>query len=339
MEIKQISDQNTWDSFFKSVSDKTFVNSWEWGEFQKKIEDKIWRFGVYDKDLISAFLAIKVKARRGTFLFLPHGPANLSPDILKIITNHLKNLAKKEGAGFVRIAPICERNRENEEIFNALDYKDAPIHIHPENSWQLDISGTEDEILLGMRKTTRYLIKQAEKNKEIEVIQSKNIEEFSNLLKQTAKRHHFVPFSLNYLKNQVESFDDKISVFLAKYRGEIVSGAVIVYWQGTGYYHHGALLPKHNTNKVPVSYLVQWKAILAAKQRGCKLYNFWGVAEELKTKEEVKKSNHPWAGLTLFKMGFGGKRLDYLKTKDLPVNFGYHLTRTFEKLRRIKRRL
>ncbi|GAI33015.1 unnamed protein product, partial [marine sediment metagenome] len=29
----------------------------------------------------------------------------------------------------------------------------------------------------------------------------------------------------------------------------------------------------------PASYLLQWEAIKEAKNRGCKLYNFWGIAE------------------------------------------------------------
>ena len=79
--------------------------------------------------------------------------------------------------------------------------------------------------------------------------------------------------------------------------------------------------------------LMQWEAIKEAKQRGCEEYNFWGIAPN-------DNKNHPWAGLSLFKKGFGGYRRDYVKTQDLPLSKVYTLiTRPFEKLRKIKRRL
>jgi lipid II:glycine glycyltransferase (peptidoglycan interpeptide bridge formation enzyme) len=340
MQTREINDKEIWEDFLLACEEKTFLDSWNWAEFQKKIEDKIWRLGLYnDQELVGVALVIKVKAKRGTFLFVPHGPvfkkgAKLS---LKELSLFLKELAKKEKASFIRIASLWPRNEENNKLFKELGFKNAPIHVHPEITWELDISPKEEELLMGMRKTTRYLIRQAEKNPEIEIIKSNNIndlEKFSNLLDKTADRHHFIPFSLDYLKDQFSCFgsDNQIVIFLGKYKGEIISGAIMVYWQGIGFYHHGASLSKYNSNKVPLSYLIQWEAIKEAKTRGCKRYNFWGIAPE-------DKKNHPWKGLTLFKKGFGGYKKEYLKTQDLVLSKKYYLTYIFEKLRKLKRRV
>jgi lipid II:glycine glycyltransferase (peptidoglycan interpeptide bridge formation enzyme) len=340
MQTREINDKEIWEDFLLACEEKTFLDSWNWAEFQKKIEDKIWRLGLYnDQELVGVALVIKVKAKRGTFLFVPHGPvfkkgAKLS---LKELSLFLKELAKKEKASFIRIASLWPRNEENNKLFKELGFKNAPIHVHPEITWELDISPKEEELLMGMRKTTRYLIRQAEKNPEIEIIKSNSIndlEKFSDLLNKTADRHHFVPFSLDYLKDQFSCLgsDNQIVIFLGKYKGEIVSGAIMVYWQGIGFYHHGASLSKYNSNKVPLSYLIQWEAIKEAKTRGCKRYNFWGIAPE-------DKKNHPWKGLTLFKKGFGGYKKEYLKTQDLVLSKKYYLTYIFEKLRKLKRRV
>lgn len=347
MNLKEINNKEIWENFLLGCKEKTFLDSWNWGEFQKKIEDKIWRLGLYNnQELIGLVLVVKVKAKRGTFLFIPHGPVIkkgaklLSRDkasLLKELSSFLKELAKKERASFIRIAPIWSRNEENIKVFKELGFKDAPIHVHPELTWELDISPKEEDLLMGMRKTTRYLIRQAEKNPDIEIIKSSNIndlERFSALLDKTADRHHFVPFSLNYLKDQFSCFspDNQIVIYLAKYKQEIISGAIMIYWQEIGFYHHGASLSKYNSNKVPVSYLIQWEAIKQAKNRGCKKYNFWGIAPE-------DKKNHPWKGLTLFKKGFGGYKKEYLKTQDLVLSKKYYLTYLFEKLRKLKRRI
>jgi len=341
MEAKEIVLKDVWENFLLNCKEKTFLISWNWGEFQKEIEDKIWRFGIYEKEnLIAVALVIKVKAKRGTFLFVSHGPVAMESrtDVLKTLAERLKDLAGQEKASFVRIAPIWRRTEQNIKMFKDLGFKQAPIHMHPEVTWELDISVSEQDLLKNMRKTTRYLIRQAEKNKDIEIVKSFNLEDiryFSDILNKTAKRHGFVPFSLNYLKSQFSCFvqDNQIVIFFGKYKGEIISSAILVYWQGIGFYHHGASLQKYNSNKVPVSYLMQLEAVKEAKSRGCSGYNFWGISEDEQDK------NHPWHGLTLFKKGFGGERKEYVKTQDLPLNKTYYLTRSFEKLRRLKRRL
>jgi lipid II:glycine glycyltransferase (peptidoglycan interpeptide bridge formation enzyme) len=351
MDIKEIKNKEVWENFLLGCKEKTFLDSWNWGEFQKREGEKIWRFGAFNnEELIALALVIKIKAKRGTFLFVPHGPiiktqnysSKLKTEILGILLEKLKSLAKEERAIFIRIAPILERNEENAKIFRNLGFKKAPIHIHPEVTWELDINSSEDELLAGMRKTTRYLIRQAEKNADIEIVKSKDIkdlEKFNQIYCATAGRHKFVPFSLNYLENEFSSFlgDGEILIFLGKYKKEIVSSAVIVFWQNIAFYHHGASLSKYN--KIPVSYLLQWEAIKEAKKRNCRTYNFWGIAPDIKDKSDIRKSRHPWAGLTLFKMGFGGYRKEYVKTRDFSLSPLYWLTYFFEKMRKIKRGL
>ncbi len=342
--IKEINNKEIWEDFLLNCSEKTFLDSWSWGEFQKKEGNKIWRLGIFNNEqLLGIALVIKIKAKRGTFLFVPHGPvekSKIKSKILEVLLEKLKEIAEKEKAIFLRIAPIWKRTEENIKLFKDLGFKEAPLHIHPENSWELDITSSEDNLLINMRKTTRYLIRKAGKNQDIEVIQTQNIEDletFDKIYQKTASRHNFVPFSLDFLKKQFSTFseDNQITVFLGKYKGEVVSAAVIVFWQNIAFYHHGASLSEYK--KIPISYLLQWKAIKEAKKRGCKKYNFWGIAPDVKEKEDLKKSKHPWAGLTLFKMGFSGHRKEYVKTQDFPLSIKYIFTCLFEKLRKIKR--
>jgi len=345
MEIKEINNKEIWENFLSAIKKKTFLNSWNWGEFQKKEGNKIWRLGIYNQGQLNGnALIIKVEAKRGTFLFVPHGPQVLSNKLqaLESLLNRLKEIAREEKASFIRISPIWERNEENVKIFKDFKFKNAPIHIHPEVTWQLDIAPSEEELLINMRKTTRYLIRQGQKNNDIEIIQSsdiKDLEKFNKVYQETIQRHHFAPFSLNCLENQFSSFlgDNQISLFLGKYKNEVVSSAVIVFWQNIGFYHHGASLSKYQ--KIPVSYLLQWEAIKEAKKKGCQIYNFWGIAPEIKDKSDLAKSKHPWAGLTLFKMGFNGSKKEYVKTQDYPISKKYYLTYIFEKIRKIKRGL
>jgi len=331
--IREIKDNNIWDDFLSGFKDRTFLQSFSWGEFQERMGNKIWRLGTYyDDKLISVTLVVKITAKRGAFLLIQHG-LGMSEVLLK----ELKGIARKENCSFIRIAPLLARNEENKKMFQDLGFREAPMHANAyEATWKLDITPSEDEILKNMRKTTRYLIRQAQKNDEIEIFQSQKIEDvdfFDNLVRKVAKTQHFVPFPAEYAKNEFSVFDkdNQISLFLGKYRGEIVAGAFVVFWSNIGFYHQAALLSKYH--KIPIAYSLQWEAIKEAKRRGCKIYDFWGYVDP------EKNPRHPWAGPTLFKMGFGGEGHEYLKTQDYPLSWKYYLTYVFEMLRKIKRGL
>lgn len=352
MTINEITQKEIWESFLLNCQEKTFLNSWNWGEFQSAQGGKIWRLGIFDGDeLISVALVIKTAAKRGTFLLIPHGPnikannRNQKDKILEILIEELKKIAIKERVDFIRISPILPaRNashsdaggERNEEIFTKLGFRRAPIHSHPESSWKLDIRPTEEELLMGMRKTTRYLIRQAIKNPEIKIFQSQKLEDiktFDNLQQEVVKSQQFIPFSLDYLEKEFNIFnlDNQVSIFFGEYQGKIIGSAFVLFWSGIGFYHHAALLPEYH--KVPVAYLIQWEAIKETKRRGCELYDFWGyINPQIYPK-------HPWAGPTLFKMGFGGKPYEYVLTQDFPLSFKYWLTYIFEKIRKLKRGL
>ncbi len=350
MELKEIINKDEWEEFLLQCTEKTFLQSWNWGEFNKAMQSKIWRFGVYNgKRLIAAALVIKISARRGTFLFVPHGPVVAEgleekdkKEILELILIQLSGISKEEKASFIRFSPIFSRSEKNENIFIDLGFRLSPIHMHPEATWELDITLPEEKLLINMRKTARYLIRQAEKNPDIEIVKSNNIEDlklFWPVYQKTAKRHHFVVFSEKYLQTEFNCFsnDKEISIFLGKYKGQVVSSAIFVIWQGICFYHHSGSLTKFN--KIPVSYLLQWHAIKEAKNRGCKIYNFWGIAPGIETESDAQKSSHPWAGLSLFKMGFGGYKKEYVKTQDFVISKKYWINYIIEVLRKRKRNL
>lgn len=360
MEIKQIKDLPSheasarqakiiWEDFLLQCQEKTFLDSWNWLEFNQKINRETWAFGVYENnEIIAGFLVSKIGAKRGSFLFVPHGPVVRTTglvkkeEVLKIILEKLKELAKVENVSYIRVSPIWQRTEENSKIFSDLGFRLSPIHMHPEVTWELDISLPEEDILKNMRKTTRYLIKQAEKNSDIEVVKSENVDDlkyFDFVYKETGKRQKFVVYRSEYTKNEFLTFlkDKEICLFLGKYKGEVAVAAIFVFWQGGCYYHHSGSITKFN--KFPISYLLQWEAIKEAKKRGCNIYNFWGIAPDIKEYEDVKKSKHPWAGLSLFKMGFGGEKKDYVKTQDYVINWKYWINYSIEIARKLKRGL
>src|SRR3989344_2560542 len=339
MQIREITDKHIWEDFLQQCEEKTFFQSWNWGEFHEKMGRKIWRFGFYNQnELVGVALVVKVKARRGTFLAVEHGPTAKNPQsqILQTLLDKLKEVAKEEDASFIRISPTWKKNEENEKVFRDLGFRPSPTYAAAESSWKLDITPREEEILAHMRKTTRYLIRQVMKNQNVEITRSEkkeDLEIFDILTREIGKRQQFVPFSRKYSESEFDAFskDNAVSLFFGKYKGEVVAAALIVFWSGIGFYHQAASRGEYA--KLSIPYLLQWEAIREAKKRGCVLYDFWGYVDP------KKYPNHPWAGPTLFKMGFGGKAYEYVKTQDYPLSWKYWPIAIFELLRKKRRRL
>jgi peptidoglycan pentaglycine glycine transferase (the first glycine) len=337
LSIRIVEDKTQWESFVLSTPTYTFLQAWNWGEFNRALGDKVFRLGLFEEgELAGVALILKVHARRGSFLFCPHGPLIKweNPTHLDALLNHVKDLARQEGVAFIRISPLILEGAESRRLFHKHGFRDAPIHMHAEATWMLDIRPSEEELLAGMRKNTRYYVRRAARD-GVEVFQSRDpadVAVFNALYQETVDRHSFVPYSEEYLEKQFGAFaaDDQVAVFLARYGGEVLSGAIIMFYGRAAFYHHGASSSRHP--KIPSSYLLQWEAVRAARRRGCTLYNFWGIAS-------TEDPQHPWAGLTFFKQGFGGFRVDYLHAQDLPLSPLYWFTYGVEAIRRRRRRL
>ncbi len=339
MEIKEIEDKSQWETFVLAEMQDTFLQSWNWGEFNKASGEKIWRLGFFENDtLVAVSLIIRINAKRGSFLFVPQGPiisAKLkvkSEKFWKDFFKFLIDLGRQQKVDFIRISPILENTEENLAIFKNAGFRDAPLHMmHPELTWLLDITKTEAEIIKGMRKTQRNLIRRAEKEsvRIIRSVDEKYLKAFYDIHMETVSRHKFIPFSYSYVKSEIDSFraDDQISIFSAEYQSKIISSAIIVFYGHEAFYHHGASSSQYS--KIPASYLNLWQAIKEAKKRGCKIFNFYGIVED--------KPKHPWNGLSKFKQGFGGYKKELLHCQDLPLRKKYVLTCLIEKIRKFKR--
>jgi lipid II:glycine glycyltransferase (peptidoglycan interpeptide bridge formation enzyme) len=311
----------------------SLFQSWRWGELLTGGGNWVERLAVYDdKKLVATAQIQEVTARRGTFLQLRQGPiiGELTLEnqqaVWQILVSSLKTMAKERHALFIRINPMIADSAETAQLLKHLGFRPAPIHaMDAEICWVLDISTTEEALLAGMRKTTRYEIRRGQKL-GLTVEKSTDITQFMQLYEATASRQGFVThqsvaaeFELFFAHNEAE-------LLLARYQNEVLAGALIIYFGRQAIYHHGASI----SGKIPASALLQWEAIKRAKMRGATLYNFWGIAPP-------ENENHPWKGLTLFKQGFGGEMKRFIHSHDLPLSKAYILPYTIERLRKLKK--
>ncbi len=328
LHLEEITTEVLWKSFVLMHSPQSLFQSWQWGEIEKKSGTPLYRFGIYEhKNLLGVAQIFVVRAKRGTYLHIRQGPVlvEYSQELLDKSIQLFTDIAKKERALFIRMSPMVEDSELHKNLFARSGLKPSPIHeVDAERCWVLDISQTEDALLQGMRKTTRYEIRRGLKM-DIEIKQTANVKdlsEFISLYKETSKRHGFVSHGSIVEEFEYFAARDEALLLLGYVDHVLIASAIIVFYGGQAIYHHGASLP----SKVPVSYMLQWRAIQEAKKRNIPLYNFYGIAPE-------GKKNHPWNGLTLFKKGFGGREVRYMHAYDFPLSPLYIVPHLIESVR------
>lgn len=328
------------DNLNSSIS---FFQSWNWGEFETIQGHYAYRYGFIAESqdepakLVAMAQMFLIKAKRGKYLHVRNGPVfnqGCDKDTISQIISSLKEIATTFKCDFVRISPLLENKPENTAKFFSLGLKPSQMHdVDAEVTWLLNLEQTPDEILEGMRKSHRYLVKKSLKTDEIEIEKTQDINMLKNfwpIYEETFKRQGWHAYNFNYLKKEFEIFtkDNQVNLFLAKYQGKYIAASLFIYYRGQAYYHHSGSLSEFRN--VPAMYKIHWESIIEAQRRELKTYNFFGIARD-------DDKNHPWAGLTMFKKGFGGYQQEWLHAMDIPIKMCYWFTHCFEKLERKKR--
>ncbi len=325
--VLEITDEVEWNKFIKTAKYSPFFQSWQFGKVWEHMGNKLYRLGVFNNnELVMATQVFVTRAKRGTFLHLRHGPVftQFSRSTYKILLKKIKAIAQAEGATWIRQSPHLLSNNIHQKWFKKLGFINSPLHNQDaENCLVLDLEKSEAEIKANFRKNTRNLISRAERDGVIieKTTDPIKLDIFFKLYQETAKRDKFTPHSgINEEFNEFVK-NNSILLFLGKHNNEYLAGSLVVFFGNQAVYHHSGSIK----SRVPVNYLLQWEIIKEAKKRGIKYYNLWGIAPE-------NKPNHPWQGLTLFKKGFGGEKLDFMHSIDLPLSVNYWFSYVYQKL-------
>jgi len=305
---------------FLSIWQKNrFRNLWQhpvWAEFQKSFGRKTWLL----KSDSSSALVIKHNLPFGfSWLEVPRGPLFESEKGLSVILSEIQKIGKSEKAVFVRMS-LYEKFRISNFEFRICKYDH-----HPKTSLIIDLTQTESEILKQMKPKGRYNIKVAEKH-GITVKPSLDIGAFYDILTATGNRDGFGIHPKSYYQKMLDTMSENTQLLLAEYQGKVIAGGIFVYLDEWGIYYYGASDNEYRNLMAP--YLIQWSAIKEAKNRGCKYYDFLGIAPE-----NIK--DHPWAGVTEFKKKFGGTVVNYPNAKEMILRpFWYWVYRIYKLIRR-----
>ncbi len=293
---------------------RSFLQTRAWLDFQENVGHKTWHF--QDRGIRANVIRHEVKLGKN-YLYIPHGPeiateqmqAGIRNDVGYFIS-YLEQLARQEKSMFIKIEPLSDTVVELLYASGAKLKKSSQM-VQPHRTLVLDLMLPELELLGQMHHKTRYNIGLAEK-KGLVFRESKDADEFWELLKKTAKYDRFSSHPREYYEKILElSGELATTLFLVDYHGRPVAGMLALAHGDTAYYLHGAMDREFRSTMAP--YLLHWRAIRHFKERGSLRYDFWGI------------DANRWPGVTRFKLGFGGKVIEYPGAFDIAVSKFWYL--------------
>ncbi len=308
-------DKNKWNNFVKKSEYGSFLQSWEWGEFQKSLGHQIWRLIIEDREkILGVALIIKHDLPRGySYLYCPRGPVlgiqNWDLQIGQKLATEISEIAQAEKAIFLRLEP---KSTLSSGLKIPSQFKSAG-QVQPKETLILNLEESEKKLLAQMHHKTRYNIRLAKKRGvqvRISNGDNKDIEIFCQLLSETAKRNKIKIFPKeHYLKLlKILGQAGMVKLFIAEYEKKPIAAIIVSFFGPEAVYLHGASQLQFRNLMAP--HLLQWETIITAKKAGCRQYDFWGIAP-------ANQPRHKWAGITRFKKGFSGQEQNYLGCLDL----------------------
>lgn len=342
MELSELHSPAAADGFVRSQPHAQFSQSWAWGELERAEGASVWRLGVRrDGRLVASAQLVSRRLPLGmSYLYCPRGPVldhTLDRDsrqaALAVVLSGARRIAASTSRLelAVRLEPPLPPSAAGSLRSLGLEPTAA---VQPSRTAMLDLALGPDRLLAGMHPKARYNIGLAARHgivvKRVDDAMS-GVDELCRLMRQTAARQGFVPHPeahyrnfLRHLHGQAEA--PTAELWLAAVQGEPpLAAALTVRWGDTVTYVHGASDQAFRHLMAP--HLVQWRIIEDAAAAGYRYYDLWGIAP-------AGQTNHPWAGFTRFKEGFGGEAVDYVGTWDYAQQPGwYHLYQLYRRLR------
>ncbi len=307
-----------WDRFVLGEGG-SFLQSWEWGEFQKSLGREIRRL---EGEHFRALAIIKRLPLGMTYWYLPRGPvirrASGERRALEEFCKAGEDAGQSERPHFIRIEPDSENTPVGESQLRSAGFIETDP-IQPKETRILDLKKSEEELLRGMEHDTRYAIRTAERRGVAVRLYNVKREKqsafpiFWELFSSTNERHKLKAYPKDYYEHLLAMEGGvRTTLVTTSVEKTPLNASIIVFFGKKAYYLYSASRDGYGRYNAPTFAL--WNAIKAAKAQGCETFDLWGISH----------SEKEWRGVTAFKESFGGTLLRYPGAWEYPVSRARH---------------
>ena len=283
------------------------LQTWEWGEFRKTTEVKVVRRGIFENENLESGFQLTIHKIPSTHFTIGYLPKGELPT--KEVLEELREIGKDNNCLFIKLEPnILAKNVKIDSPLTK-----SPHPLFTKYSFWLDLTRSEEELMLKMKSKTRYNVRLASR-KGVTIVEDNSdtaFEEYLKLTMETTKRQHFFAHTKGYHRKMWSALYPIGMAHLLKavYKEETVVSWVLFLHNDILYYPYGSSASKNKDTMA--SNLLMWEVIRWGKEHNAKLFDMWGA---LGLEPDPKDS---WYGFHRFKEGYGATHVESIGTYDL----------------------
>ena len=315
----RIRDRDAWNAFVEAAPYRSFPQLWQWGELREPFGWQPLRIGVGEDPAgqpraAAQVLLRKVPALGWRLAYVPRGPVGEldDPAVREALFDALRSLARTEGVATVKVDPEATPESSMGAALLEPPWR-AASRVQPPRTRMIDLVASEDELRSGMKRKHRQYVNKAERlGVTVEHVDATAdsataraaIDDFYRIYTHTAERAGFVARARHYYERVWNLFapTGHARVAFARLDGERLAALFHFVCGDRAAEAFGGMTDEGAESRA--NYLLKWESILGFRREGRAAYDMWGLAT---------------GGIAQFKEGFGGRQVDYVGARDLPL--------------------
>ncbi|MCD6290999.1 MAG: peptidoglycan bridge formation glycyltransferase FemA/FemB family protein [Anaerolineae bacterium] len=326
-----------WDAFIARRQDAHILQHRLWGELKARFGWQVHRVGLArDGEIVAGAQILLRRLPWGQRLaYIPKGPLVDwgRPDQLRVIHQALEAVGRRLRAAFLLVEPDLPDGSQAVEMLMAMGWRPAERSIQPRSTILVDLAGAEDELLARMKSKWRYNIRlAARRGVTVRSGTRDDLPAVYALMRETARRDGFAVHAAEYYAAAYDLFapTGQAVWLLAEREGQLLAAIVVFAHGERAWYFWGASANKGRRH-MP-NHALQWAAMRWARARGCRVYDLWGIPDEVGQSPDAyvtpsERHDGLW-GVYRFKQGFGGRVVRSVGAWERPLSpAGYALYR------------
>jgi len=308
-----------WNAFVEAAPYQSFPQLWEWGELRVPFGWRPVRIGVGPDPSQAPVAGAQVLLRSVPLIgwrlgYAPRGPIGQldDPAVRDALFRALRALARREGMATLKVDPEASADDPFGAALLAPPWRRA-TRIQPPHTRLIDLRLPEDELRAALKRKHRQYVNKAERagvtvehldgRAEPQVVDGA-LADFYRIYAHTAERAGFVARAERYYRRVWELFaaTGHARLAFAALDGQRVATLFHFTCGDRAAEAFGGMLDAGAESRA--NYLLKWEALRAFRAEGYAVYDMWGLAT---------------GGIAQFKEGFGGRRVEYVGARDLPL--------------------
>jgi len=208
--------KNDYNRFVAACPSGSFLQSWEWGQWQEALGREVIRYKILDDsgEQIASIQLIKMRLfGKKYYWYAPYGPVLAGGESSEFQVASFESLVQELrnrliGSVFIRIEPKLgsQLTTNNSQLVKS-------ANIQPGKTLLIDLQKSDEELLEEMHHKTRYNIKVAQKHGveikdefEISIGHGLFVKEAVEIIAETARRQGFKDYGAGYYNKMIDFF-------------------------------------------------------------------------------------------------------------------------------------